>query len=510
MSGPLNSVLRQLNRASSGLKRKKLLFCTAAIAAIALGSSSLLWGAKKTEGGYITSTVKRGAVTSSISASGTIEPVSTVSLSFENAEIIKKIYVKVGDHVTAGQLLAEQEEDDLKAQVIQNSANLKSALANLELLQSGATEEEITKAEVNVKIARAAYDQAKANLERNQILFQAGAISRSDFDTANNSYVSAEGNLKQAEASLKSLLAGNRPQEIAAAAAQVESGKAQLQMAEKALTGARMVSPMNGIVSEINGGEGQRATANNNNTSSGSGFIVLISEALQVKAQVNEADIGRLALGQKVEFTVNAFPDKTFTGRVGSISPQAETVSNVQIYNAVVQIDENQQGLKAGMPANVTVIVDKQENVLTIPKGAVTFAANYLSKMKQSVSEQAQPPAAVRSGGDTAASKSGGGADPGGAGGTGDSKTVKESDQKQQAAVLVPDKSGNPLPRQVVLGISDLKNYAVLEGLSEGDTVIVGAGSAANTGTVTSTGGGSAGRSSASPLMPGGGGPPPR
>ena len=487
MSGLLSPVLRQLNRASGVFKRRKLLFCTAsaAIAAIALVGFNMLWGAKKTEGGYITSTVKKGTVTNAISASGAIEPVSTVSLSFKNSEMVKKIYVKVGDHVTAGQLLAEQDSSNLEAQVKQTEASLKGAVAKLGLITSGAGQE------TNAGTVWTSYDLAKANLERYQKLYQAGAVSLAELESAQKEFISAES-------------------EMTSATAQVESYRAQLQMAQDDLLGARMVSPINGIVSVINGAEGQRATANNNNTSSSSGFIVVISEALQVKAQVNEADIGRLALGQKVEFTVNAFPNKTFTGKVGSISPQAETVSNVQIYNAVIQIDENQQGLKAGMPANVTVIVDKQENILTIPKSAVTFATNYLSKMKQNVSDQAQPSAAGgSSGGITAGAKGSGGTDSGSVSGTGASRTAKESDQKRQSVVLILDKSGNPVPRQVVLGISDQKNYAVLEGLNEGDTVIVSAGGASSTGAGTNTSSKSNSKSSGSPLVSGGGGPPP-
>lgn len=466
----LNPVLKQLNKLS--MKRKKIIFGTVVVVIAGVVGYYFLWGSEKAGDNYITGTVKKGTVANTIPATGTIEPVSTVALSYENAEIIKKIYVKVGDHVTTGQLLAEQEEDDLNAQMIQSSASLKSAAAKLELLQNGATEEEIAKAEVSVKTAQSAYTQAKSNLERNQTLFDAGVISQSDFDTVNNSYVSAEGNLNQAEVSLKALLAGNRPEDIAAAAATVESSGAQLKIAEKTLAGTKMTSPMNGIVSAINGGEGQRASANNNSTSSGSGFMTVISEALQVEAQVNEADIGSLAIGQVAELTVNSFPNKTFTGKISSISPVATTVSNVQVYDTVIQLDNNQTGLKAGMPATITIIVDKSENTLTVPKGAVTYAA------KQST-------ASVGVG------------NKGGAG--------------SGTNIIILDKSGNTATRQVVLGLSDSSNYEVLEGLNEGDTVVIGVGSTTSTSSSSSSSkssGSSTNKSSGSPLM-GGGGPPP-
>lgn len=477
-------VLKKASILSGLLKRKKLLFVMAAVAVIALAGYQFLWGAaKKAEGNYITGTVKKGAITNSIPATGTIEPVSTVSLSFKNAEIIKKIHVKVGDHVTAGQLLAEQEGDNLEAQLIQSRASFKSSAAKLELLKNGATEEEIAQAVINVTLAEEAYNVAEADLERNQKLFEAGALSQADLDTAQNNYVNAEGKLRQTEYSLKSLRDGNRSEDIAAADAQVESSSAQVRMAEKDLAGAKMTSPIDGIVSEVNGGEGQRATANNNSTSGSGAFIVVISEALQVKAQVNEADIGSLAVGRRAEFTVNSYPEKTFTGRVNSISPQAYTVSNVQIYDAVIQLDENQEGLKAGMPANVNIIVDRHENTLMIPKGAVTYAAGYINKTGQGTG--VMPPAGDenRSAGSPGGSPGGSGAesgknraDSGGAAGYAPAETAKESIGGRRAAVLVLDQSGKPAPRQVLLGISNQSNHEVLEGLSEGDTVVVGAG----------------------------------
>lgn len=477
MQNMLKPVSKQLNTLSNILKRKKLLFGVAVIAVVLVGFY-LLGGAKKAVENYITETVKRGTISSTISASGKVEPVNTVSLSFKNAEVIKKIYVKVGDHVTVGQLLAEQDTASLEAQVSQASANLKGAVARLELLKAGARQEDVAQAEASVRMAQASYNLAKSTLERYQKLFQEGAIAQADFDKVNYDYINAEAKLKQAEESLKSLQSGNRAEDIAAAAAQVESSSAQVQMAKDDLAGSRMVSPINGIVSAVNGSEGQRATANNNNTSGGGGFIVIISEALQVKAQVNEADIGRLDVGQRVEFTVNSFPNKTFTGRVSSVSPQAYTESNVQIYDAIIQLDENQQGLMAGMPANVNIIVDRHENTLTIPKGAVTYAASYLNKMRQSGALEPELSEGRGNSGRPSSSKTGGNTNFGPGGGSGNvaktSGSAKGNEQEQQAVVLVLDKSGNPVPRRVVLGLSDLISFEVVAGLNEGDKVVVG------------------------------------
>ncbi|BAF59639.1 membrane-fusion protein [Pelotomaculum thermopropionicum SI] len=452
--------------------KRKLFIGITVILALGLAVFYSIKGFGKTSAQYLTDTARKGDITNSISASGTIEPVETVSLGFKNSEIIKKIYVKVGDRVTAGQLLAEQESINLEAQLTQASASLKAATAKLELLKNGARPEEVAQARENLKIAQAAYDLAKAKLERYQKLYEEGAVSRADYDTANNEWINAEAKLKQADESLKLLLAGNRPEDIAAAEAQVESSTAQFQVAKSDLEGTKMFSPINGIVSAVNGAEGQRAAANNNNISGG-GLIVIISEALQLKAQVNEADIGKLQVGQKAEFTVNSFPDRIFTGRVRSISPQAYTVSNVQIYDAVIQLDENQKGLLAGMPANVNIIVDRHENVLIVPKSAVTYAATYLARTGQSPASQRQA-GGEGDGRRADAPKTGGVPGSGSGRGTGSAVPADMNEPKQQAAVLVLNGSGNPVLRQVVLGLSDLRSYEVIEGLAEGEKVVIG------------------------------------
>jgi len=458
-----------------------------AILGIALAGYFIFGGAKKATGNYLTDTVKKTTITSTISASGTVEPVSTLNLSFKSAEIINKIYVKVGDHVKPGQLLAEQDSSNLEAALKQVSANVNSAGAKLDLMKNGPTQQDIAQAEANVSMAQANYDMMKSTLDRNQKLYQAQALSKAELDKVNNDFTTAEGKLKQAQESLQALRNGNRPEDIAAAAAQVESSRAQLQMSNNDLAGAKMVSPIDGIVSTINGAEGQRATANNNNTSGSSGFMVVISEALQVRAQVNEADIGRTEVGQKVEFTVNSFPNKTFTGKVSSISPQAYTQSNVQIYDVIIQLDDNNQGLKAGMPANVNIIVDRHENALIIPKGAVTYAVSYLNKMKQTAPPKQDGAENSGNNGSQGGRRTGGNSNNN-AGGT--ANPADGNNKVQQAMVLVLDKSGNPSPKRVGLGLSDMTSYEIVNGLNEGDTVIIGAlNQPTSTGTQGSQGG---------------------
>jgi len=469
-----SSFLKKFSLPTGFLKRKKLLLGILVIAVVALAGYFYWSSSKKASVGYLTENVKKGSITNTISASGTVEPVSTVSLAFKNAEIIKNIYVKVGDHVTPSQALADQDSQNLELQLKQAEANLEQSSASMELLQNGSTQEELRQSEASVQMAQASYNQAKSNLERNQQLADAGAISKADLETAQISYANAEGNLIKAQEAYKTLQSGARAEDIKSAAAKLNSSQASLQMAKIDLSGSRMESPINGIVSEINGAVGQRATANNNSTSGSSGFMVVISEALQIKAQVNEADIGKTEVGQKVEFTVNSFPNRTFNGQVSSIAPQAYTLSNVQIYDIIIQIDNNQQGLKAGMPANINIIVDRHDNTLTISKGAVTYAVSYLSKLGQSVTTK---PAATEGGGNSQSQnrQKASGTDTGSYTNAGDPVNIEKSSQTQQATVLVMGKSGTPEPRKVTLGLSDLRSYEVVNGLNEGETVVIGA-----------------------------------
>ena len=480
---------------SGFLKKKRMLVFFVLIICLAVPGYYYWTGSKNKKVNFLTDTVKKSAITSTVSASAMIEPVSSVSLSFKNSEIINKLYIKVGDHVTKGQLLAEQDGSNLVEQVNQSRASLKASEAKLALLKNGARAEDIEQAKENVTIAKGSYDLAKSTLERNQQLKDAEAISQSELDKAKSDFINAQSKLNQAQESLKSLVAGNRPEDIAVATAQLEGLKSQLQMSLNDMAGTKLYSPMDGTVSVMNGAEGQRATANNNNTSGG-GFISVISDAMQVRAQVNESDIGKVRNGQKVELFVNSYQDKTFNGKVKSISPQAYTVSNVQIYDVLIEPDKNYTELKAGMPANINIILDRHENTLVLPKGAVSYAISYMNKNKAAApvqNDQSSDQGKIKRNIDGKEQS------------TGENDNSKNSASaittpgQQKAIVLIYDKSGEPKPQRVVLGLSDMRNFEVLQGLNEGDTVVVGS---LDQSTTSNAQGNQGSQSNNSPLTP--------
>ncbi|WP_338834268.1 hypothetical protein MHLNE_06490 [Moorella humiferrea] len=447
---------------------------------------ALLWWqyGRRAEVKYITVPVAQGSIKNAINATGTIEPVKSVNLGFKNSGIIKAIYVKPGDAVKAGQVLAVQDTAELEAQLAQAQASYNSAAANLQKLEAGATAAEIAQAEANVETARIAYNDAAAAAERNKALFEAGALSKAELDSAVSARDSAAAKLRQAEAALEDLKNGSRPEEIAAARAQVEAAKAQVELARNNLESAQLRAPWDGIISAVNGEVGYRVGSSTDN--SNSSFITMITPTLQLRAKVNEADINKVKVGQEVSFTVNAIPGKEMRGKVAWIAPEAQTVSNVQLYDVVISLDP-EPSLKAGMTASVDFILDRKDNVLTIPEAALTFARTYLAG---SEGNGGRSGAAV--GGDR--STSGGRTIPGGVpgtttndnGGAGRSEARATGGHTAGTTVLVLE-NGRPVPRQIVTGASDESNVEVVSGLAAGEAVVVGTSTSARTSSSTQT-----------------------
>ncbi|MCL6636222.1 MAG: HlyD family efflux transporter periplasmic adaptor subunit, partial [Peptococcaceae bacterium] len=374
-----NPVAGKLFQSVSVLKNRKVLFIAAAIL---LGLVIFLaWNRGAAKGGTnLTQDIIRGDVVNAITASGAVEAENSVPLIFKSSAVIKAIYVKEGQRVKKGDLLAEQDDTDLRAQYQQQLANLKSAEAKLALARAGNREEDIRQSEENVNIARLSYEDAKENFERYVKLFEQGAVSKVDRDKAESDYKLAEAKYLQAQAQLQAQKAGSRPEEILSAEAGVESARAQVQIARNNLESAKLFAPADGVIGVVSAVVGQRTSGAGSSSSSEDGFITLISDRLRVRAQVNEADIGRAAVGQKAYFTVNSFPGRRFTGVVESISPKAVTVSNVQLYDVIIALDQQDAPLKVGMPASVTIVVDQKEGVLLLPKTAVSYAVQEAQK----------------------------------------------------------------------------------------------------------------------------------
>ncbi len=351
---------------------------------------------------YSTSTVKKGTVTDYIEATGTLQATKSSAMGFKNDDTITAINVQSGDHVTAGQILAEQDP-----------ATLKTALQ-----QAQST---VSKDQINLKSSSLTNDINLKTLKQQQQLFAAGAISQSDLDTAQNNSAKSQWDLELAQATL--------------ASDQTKLAQAQTDLAE-----ATLVAPFDGIIGAVNGQVGQINGIN----SSSSTLLTVMSNELEISTLVNEADIGRVQVGQSVEFTSSAFSNKTFTGKVLRITPAATTVSSVQYYPVLISCNDPDGVLLSGMSVSVKIIVARVSDTLTVPMMAVSYAETYL---------KSNPTLAPSGGG--------------------------------KAVVIM--QNNLPVVKAVTLGISDGSNYVVSEGLNEGDKVIVGTNSTATTSSSSSS-----------------------
>lgn len=296
---------------------------------------------------YIIEKVDKGDITTMVTATGTVNAVTNILIGTQVSGTIKNIYVDFNSKVKKGQVIAQIDPDVFEAQVEQARANLLSAKANLE------------KAEFTL------FD-SKRSLERKKGLLQEGLISKSDFDTVETSFET-------------------KRSELSSFKAQVAQAGASLKIAETNLKYTRIVSPVNGIVVSRNVDVGQTVAASFQTPT-----LFNIAEDLtkmQIDNSVAEADIGKIEVGQPVEFTVDAYPESPFVGSVSEIRNAPITVENVVTYDVVVKVDNPDLKLKPGMTANVAITVESKNNVLRIPNSALRFRPTEKSGMARQQSK---------------------------------------------------------------------------------------------------------------------------
>ncbi|PIF46796.1 HlyD family secretion protein [Chryseobacterium sp. 52] len=272
-----------------------------------------------------------GEISNSITATGTVQPVDTVAVGTQVSGIIKKTYVDFNSTVKKGQLLATLDPDLLQFQSEQIKANLQNAKSNL------------------------AYNNI--NFNRQSQLYKVGAISKADFDNATNQYNAAK--------------------------AQVNSVNAQLSTANKNLSLTNIYSPIDGTVLNRNVSEGQTVASSFSTPTLFS--IAKDLTKMQVRASVDEADIGNVKVGQKATFTVDAFPDEIFKGEVSEVRLHPTVSSNVVNYTTIINADNSSLKLKPGMTANITIYTQVLENIMKIPSAATSFRPDSIIVKKYKV-----------------------------------------------------------------------------------------------------------------------------
>jgi len=260
-----------------------------------------------------------GSISKTVMATGTLQPVDTVVVGAQVSGIIKKVYVDFNSVVKKGQLLAELDPVVLQSQQQQMLANLNLAKANL--------------------------DYQRENYNREQRLFDQAVIAKAEMETATNQYRVAEDN--------------------------VVSSESQLKAADKNLSFTRIYSPIDGTVLSRNISAGQTVAASFNTPTLFS--IANDLTNMQVRASVDEADIGNVTKGKNASFTVDAYPDEIFNGKVEEVRLEPTTSANVVTYTTIIDANNSRLMLKPGMTANINITTQQQDHVLLIPLSALQF-----------------------------------------------------------------------------------------------------------------------------------------
>ena len=311
--------------------KKRHIAVSGAIAAVLVLGIIGFAGSKQVK--YQTRHVKRCTITQVVEASGTINPVNTVSVGSTVSGLIKEIYVDYNDVVKKGQILAQIDPANFEATVQQNQAQINNAQANVARLQ-----------------AIADFDRQQYIRYKN--LYAKNFVAKSELDEKYSTY--------------KSDIA-----QINAAKAQISQYQASLRTAMTNLGYTKIIAPVDGTVisREIDLGSPVAASFQ-------APELFTIAQDLtnmQIEVSVSEADIGKVEEGQDVTYTIDGYPDQNFKGKVTQVRLSPTTESNVVTYTVIVDVNNEDLKLKPGMTANVSIITDRSENVLCVPNMALKF-----------------------------------------------------------------------------------------------------------------------------------------
>ena len=375
------------------------------ISYILLAAAALVSCSKQpsVEESFETQVVGRATITNSVTATGNVEPVNKVDVGTQVSGIIKHLYVDYNSEVKAGQVIAELDKTTLQAELSSSQANLESCKAEL--------------------------TYQEANYKRIKELFNRKVISDADIEQAEYSYSKAK-----------------------AAYAKAQSDMVRV---KQNLSYATIYSPIDGIVLYRAVEEGQTVASSFNTPT----LFTIAKDLTQMRviANVDEADIGNVKEGLDVEFSVDAFPDEVFQGKVTQVRLQATTTSNVVTYEVVITAPNKDLKLKPGMTANVTIITARASDAIYVPSKALTFRPETSERPHRKFNGKDSLQVVMPD-------------------------SIKEKMAKFRDAKKVFVKEGGMIhPVIVTTGVSDGTKTEILSGLAEGDTVVT-----AQTASVTS------------------------
>jgi len=364
----------------------------AVVAALSLAAIIYLtaqWGRAPAEGAYRLAKAERGEVIATVSATGPINPVATVIVGSQLSGQVVEILADYNSQVKANQVVARLNSDQIRAKLDAARADLEQMRANRQVQQGM-----IEKVKADTEKARAAQSDAEAQVARNEALladteknFQRQSELRSrgfsaeqTFDTARTTrdaqaaaLNSARAQVNSAKAAILGLAADLQVADanLAAVTAQIAQREAAVRQIEVDLRNTEIKSPVDGIVVQRSVELGQTVAA-----SLQSPILFLIADDLhrmEIAANIDETDVGRIKPGQRVTFTVTAYPGRTFEGSVKQVRLGSTTVQNVVIYTTIVSIENPRLELLPGMTANLRIETDRRENAVRIPNAALRW-----------------------------------------------------------------------------------------------------------------------------------------
>jgi len=300
-------------------------------------------GCAKKDAGYQTEPISRHTITETVEASGTINPVKTVNIGSQVSGMVKDIYVDFNSEVKKGELLAEIDPALFQAQVDKARGDLAAAQANYNGVNS-----------------TLAYN--KANYERYKNMYAKNYVAKNDLDLAESQYKANAAQLNSASANISQTRAA------------LENNLTNLRY-------TKIISPVDGVVVSRNVDVGQTVAASFQTPTL---FMVAQDlDKMQIEVNVSEADIGKIKVGQDVNYTLDGYPDQTFKGKVSQVRISPTTISNVVTYTIIVSVDNESGKLVPGMSANATIITNKKDDALAVPSEALRFTDEKLSGGKK-------------------------------------------------------------------------------------------------------------------------------
>jgi len=372
------------------LNKKQLIITAIGVVLVGGTGAYLLWGRRASSEEYITAKVERGAIRNTVSATGTLQAVTTVQVGSQVSGTISELYADFNAIVKKGQVVAQLDPRVYEAQVASQRANLEQARANLAdseakvLAAEAAVETQragVSGASANLAALKAQRDDAQSLLRRQEGLAKAGVIPERDLESTRTGYNAAEARYNQAAAQLEQARVSERTSAssgLAQARAQVKQARAQIQqiegslkMAEVNLSYTTISSPIDGVVVSRNVDKGQTVAA-----SLQAPTLFTIANDLtqmQVIANIDQADIGVINQSNRVNFTVDAFPGHNFGGMINQIRLNPQNVQNVVTYNVVIDVRNPDLKLKPGMTANLTITIAERQDALKVPNAALRF-----------------------------------------------------------------------------------------------------------------------------------------